>query len=328
MNLRHLEVFSAVVECESFSGAAERLIMTQPAVSMQVQAVERHFGLQLLERRTRRVVLTEAGRAVYQWARQVLESEAETRRIVDQVRHAETGRIVIGSSTTVGSYVLPSILTRFKRSHPGAEIVVRLADRDEIYAEILASNVDCGVLTGTQVPPGLELQVLGGEEMTYICSPTHPLASRRRVSFTELADELFIMPPRGSTYRRTVDSVLATRGLEKVSVLMELDGPEGVKRGVQQGLGIGITMRSGVEFELQHGLLCEIAVPRPLPLVELSLVCRPRQHLSPMLQEFLEYLRAELHETLHQSSGNGRMHRDGRPGAAAGRPARRLADHR
>src|SRR5436190_6741338 len=132
MNLRHLEVFCTVVQCESFSGAAEQLIMTQPAVSMQVQAVERHFGVQLLERRNRRVVLTEAGQAVHRWAQEVLRSEAETRAQVDELRHAEAGRVVIGASMTVGSYVLPKILSRVKREHPGAEIVLRLGERGEI----------------------------------------------------------------------------------------------------------------------------------------------------------------------------------------------------
>src|SRR5687767_1996842 len=86
VNLRHLEVFRTVVECESFSGAAEKLIMTQPAVSMQVQAVERHFGAPLLERRNRRVALTEAGQAVYRWTLQVLRTESETQKLLDEFK--------------------------------------------------------------------------------------------------------------------------------------------------------------------------------------------------------------------------------------------------
>src|SRR5437763_1524944 len=100
--------------------------MTQPAVSMQVQAVERHFGVQLLERRNRRTVPTEAGRAVHAWALEVLRSEQETKQVVDGLVHAQSGRIVVGASITIGSHVLPPILSRFKREHGGAEIVVRI----------------------------------------------------------------------------------------------------------------------------------------------------------------------------------------------------------
>jgi len=153
VNLRHLEVFCTVVRCESFSAAAEQLIMTQPAVSMQVQAVERHFGVQLLERRNRRTVPTEAGNIVYEWAREVLKTEGETRKLVDGLKHAQSGRVVIGSSMTIGSHVLPPILSRFKRQHTAAEIVVRLGERPEICADILSGTIDCGVVWPAKSPP-------------------------------------------------------------------------------------------------------------------------------------------------------------------------------
>jgi DNA-binding transcriptional LysR family regulator len=161
VNLRHLEVFCTVVACESFSVAAEQLIMTQPAVSMQVQAVERHFGVQLLERRNRRTVPTESGRVVYDWARNVLETETQTRKLVDGLKHAQSGRVVIGSSMTIGSHVLPPILSRFKRQHAGAEIVVRLGERPEICADILSGTIDCGVVVAREIPPELTVEVLG-----------------------------------------------------------------------------------------------------------------------------------------------------------------------
>ncbi|MPZ16020.1 MAG: LysR family transcriptional regulator, partial [Chloroflexi bacterium] len=170
MNLRHLEVFCAVVEAESFSAAAEQLIISQPAVSMQAQVVEHHFGVQLLERRKRRTVPTEAGRAVYEWAREVLRTEAETRKVVDELKHAGSGRIVVGATVTVGSYLLPPVLGGFKRQEPDAEIVVRIGERDEIYADVLAGAADCAVLIAHDIPSGLEVELLGYEEMVFICA--------------------------------------------------------------------------------------------------------------------------------------------------------------
>jgi DNA-binding transcriptional LysR family regulator len=265
---------------------------------MQVQMVENHFGVQLLERRNRRVVLTEAGQAVHRWAREVLRSEAETRKQVDELRHAEAGRVVIGASMTVGSYVLPRILSRFKREHPGAEIVLRLGERDEIGTDILSGVVDCGVMIAQHMPPGLEVEVLGAEEMVLICPPSHRLATLETVRVEDLADEPFITSPRGSTFRRIIDELLAQKGLDNMTVLMELDGTEGVKRGVQQGLGIALTMRTGVEWELEHGAISEVRLPPPPMTVELGLVRRPRQRLSPILEAFIAYLRDQLHEHL------------------------------
>jgi len=300
VNLRHLEVFCAVVDRESFSGAAERLIMTQPAVSMQVQVVEKYFGVQLLERRRRRVVLTEAGALVHEWATSVLSSEAETRRRVDELKHVETGRVVVGSNVTIGSYLLPPIVSRFKRQHPEAEVVVRLGARDEICSDVLSGTIDCGVLIAREIPPGLEVDLVGMEELVFICAPSHRLAQRELVAISELAEEPFIMAPKGSTYRKVIDDLLKDHGLHKVSVHMEVDGAEGVMRGVQQGLGIGLGLRSGVEWELEQGVVREVHVDSTRLLVEMGLVYHERQRESAMLQEFRQYLREQLHEHLQR----------------------------
>ena len=348
MNLRHLEVFSAVVDCESFSGAAERLIMTQPAVSMQVQVVERYFGVQLLERRRRRVVLTEAGALVHEWATSVLTSEADTRRRVDELRHAETGRVVVGSSVTIGSYLLPPILSRFKRQHPEAEFVVRLGDRDEICSDVLAGTIDCGVLIAREIPPGLEVDVVGTEELVFICAPSHRFAERELVRVEDLAEEPFIMAPKGSSFRKVIDDLLEQHGLHRLSVHMELDGAEGLMRGVQQGIGIGLVLRSGVEWELDQGVVHRVQVPIRL-LVDMGLIYHARQRESAMLQEFKQYLREQLHEHFHRwdpvdlpnrggalalqdgtngASANGKDSVERRPAKPAGRAAGRSADNR
>lgn len=328
MNLRHLEVFCTVVECESFSAAAERLILTQPAVSMQVQAVERHFGVQLLDRRSRRTVLTEAGRLVYRWACEVLQSERETRNGVDELKHAQTGRVVVGASMTIGSHVLPPILSRFKREHVGAEIVVRLGERNEVCADLLSGSVDCAVLIAREIPPDLQVEVLGAEELVFICAPGHRFATRRRLCLEDLKAEPFIMAPRGSSYRRTIDELMADQGLTEISVLMELDGADGVKRAVQQGLGLGVALRSGVEWELEHGLLREVVVLRPRPLVEIGLVSRPSRQISPMVREFTSYLRDQLRGELGHGDQTREDPGEERPGIASGRATRRLAHHR
>ena len=345
MNLRHLEVLCAVVDCESFSGAAERLIMTQPAVSMQVQVVERYFGVQLLERRRRRVVLTEAGAAVHEWAKLVLDSEAETRRRVDDLRHAETGRVVVGSSVTIGSYLLPPILSRFKRQHPEAEVVVRLGDRDEICSDVLAGTIDCGVLIAREIPPGLEVDLIGIEELVFICAPSHRFAERDVVRIEDLAEEPFIMAPKGSSFRKVIDDLLQQHGLHKVSVHMELDGAEGLMRGVQQGVGIGIALRSGVEWELDQGVVRQLRVNGLQLLVDMGLIYHARQRESAMLQEFKQYLREQLHEHFHRwdlsevaspavhnatngASANGKDARERRSAKLAGTDPRRSTNNR
>ncbi len=299
MNLRQLEVFCTVVDCQSFSSAADQLIMTQPAVSMQVQAVEKEFGVQLLERRNRRTVPTEAGRAVHEWAREVLRSLGETRKAIDGLKQSEAGRIVIGSSMTIGSHVLPPILSRFKRQNPSAEIVVRLGERSEVCAEIANGGVDCGVVIAREIPGDLDVEVVGVEEILFIAAPTHPLAGRHELQIEDLVGQPFILAPKGSSYRKVIDDMLAERGLANVPVLMELDGADSVKRAVQQGLGLGVALRSSVEWELEHGLLQELQLVGPRPHVEIALVfASRRRNGSAISQIFVDYLRDQLREQL------------------------------
>lgn len=278
--------------------------MTQPAVSMQVQAVERHFGVQLLERRSRRVLLTEAGGAVYQWARDVLASEQDTHKLVDQFKRAETGRIVLGTTIALGSNVLPPIIHCFKRDHPGAEIVVRLADRRELAEEVLAGTIDVGVHIAGEVPGGLQVEVVGREPEIFVCAPNHRLAHRKRVTSAELADELFVVPPRGTGYRGVTDQILTDQGIGEVRVLMEVGVAESIKRIVERGNAVGLMLHSSVAMELERGWLCEIPAPKGTPIVDLVLVRRPHRQGSPMLETFVEVLREGLREHSEQAQAH------------------------
>lgn len=330
MNLRHLEVFCTVVQCESFSGAAEKLFMTQPAVSMQVQAVERHFGVQLLERRSRRVVLTEAGNAVHRWACDVLNSEKETRKTVDEFVRAETGRIVLGTTMALGSHVLPQIINHFKREHPGAEIVVRLADRPSLSEELLAGTIDVSVHIAGEVPSGLDAETVGSERMVLICAPSHRLAGRSDVTPAELAEEWFVVPPRGYGYRQVIEQILSEQGINELRVLMEVAVIESIKCFVEEGSGIGVMLQSAAKGELERGLLAEIQPPRNAMNVDLVLVRRPHRDGSPLLESFVDTLRLGLQEhSLHQAPTHPEGNGHGRViGTAAGRPAHSLANPR
>ena len=256
--------------------------------------MEHYFGVQLLERRSRRVALTESGKLVYDWALEVLRLEKQTRKQLDEFKRAETGRIVVGTSMGLGSHVLPRAIHGFKREHPGAEVVIRLADREEVFQEILAGTLDLGVLTAIEIPPGLETEIVGTEEMVFVVAPTHRLAGRKRLSPQDLAGEPFVVPPRGMSYRRLIDQVLADQGLDDVEVLMEVGIVEGIKRAVEQGVGVGVVLRSAVTMELEQGWLVELPALHDTPTVDLCLVRSPQHRAFPMLQAFTDMLRVEL----------------------------------
>jgi DNA-binding transcriptional LysR family regulator len=275
-------------------------------------------------------VPTEAGRAVHKWARGVLSSLTETRKALDVLKQAEAGRIIIGSSMTIGSHVLPPILSRFKRQNPSAEIVVRLGERTEVCAEVASGGVDCGVVIAREIPGDLDVEVVGVEEILFIAAPNHPLAGRRDLQVEDLVGQPFILAPKGSSYRKVIDDLLAEQGLANVPVLMELDGADSVKRAVQQGLGLGVALRSSVEWEIEHGLLEELMLVGPRPHVEIGLVSASRRRSgSTISQSFVNYLRDQLREQLAKSGEACQEERcDQRPGVAPGPVAGRVAHRR
>jgi DNA-binding transcriptional LysR family regulator len=201
---------------------------------------------------------------------------------------------------TIGSYLLPPILSRFKRDHPDAEVVVRLGDRDEICADVLSGTISCGVLIAGEIPSGLEVDIIGTEELVFICAPSHRFADRELVRKEDLVEEPFIMAPKGSSFRKVIDDLLEDHGLHKLSVHMELDGAEGLMRGVQQGIGIGLALRSGVEWELEQGVVRQVHVDSVSLLVDMGVIYHARQRESAILEEFKQYLREQLHQHFHR----------------------------
>src|SRR5439155_13906416 len=121
-------------------------------------------------------------------------------QLLDELKHAEHGRVVVGTGMIVGSYLLPTILSRFKREHPEAEIVVRFGDWDAVCADLLSGAMEYGVLIARDLPVGLEMEIVGTDEMVFTCGPTHHLASRAQVPLAKLASESFILPPKDSSY--------------------------------------------------------------------------------------------------------------------------------
>jgi DNA-binding transcriptional LysR family regulator len=175
------------------------------------------------------------------------------------------------------------------------------------------------------------MEVVGTEPMIFIVAPSHKLAHRkRRPTARELADEPFVVAPKGTGYRQITDQVLAGQGIENVRVLMEVGVVESIKGAVQEGIAVGVTLRSAVAWEIEQGWLCEVEPPRGRTMVDLALVYRPHRQASPMLQAFLGALRMGLSEQQGETQTEGRGDGRSQPGdqPASGATARRLAHSR
>jgi len=290
INLNHLAVFHAVAQAGGMTQGAERLDISQPAVSKQVQQLEGALGVHLFDRIGRRVRLSQAGELLADYARRLFALADEAERVMAEVRTVGRGQLAIGASTTVGSYLLPVVLAEFWRRHPGVEVLVRIENTEQVHRRLAGHELDLGLTEGLVEEYDLEAEVFHQDELVLIAAPGHRLAGQPRVPLSAVREEPFILREPGSGTRAIEERALARLKLP-VRVAMALGSTEAIKRVVTEGVGLAIVSRLAVGAECAAGTLAVLPVPglriaRPLHLVRL----RGRRD-GPTQQAFCAVLR-------------------------------------
>jgi DNA-binding transcriptional LysR family regulator len=259
MDTRQLQAFVAVVERRSFSQAAERLGVTQPAVSLQVQALEKRLGTQLLDRSGRRVEPTESGLKLYKAAQRLLAIEDE---IVDELTaEAEgdlTGTLEIGASTGPGGVLLPQLLCAFAEEHPGLGISLQVSDTQSIVERVAGRSLQLGVVGAAPRHRGVEFEPFFRDSVVLACPPGHRFAGHR-ISLDDLREETLIVMQEGAGVRDVIEEELRNMGarLRDMDVRLELGLQESVVSAVRAGYGVSFISRSSIESDLEAGRLAE-----------------------------------------------------------------------
>lgn len=261
MSVQHLRTFVAVVDHGSFSEAARALGISQPAVTMQMQVLEGDIGATLLDRRYRRVDLTEAGRAFLPFARRVIEQLDEARDVIAAMSGTVTGRLTIAASTTPGVYVVPRLLGAFVEANPEVGVTIEVHDTAHVVEAVEAGHADLGITGATVRGARAVFEEIGTDELVLIAAPGSPLAKRKGVRLADLADEAWVMRESGSGTRQVAERLVADHGLEaeELRVVVELGTGEAVVSAVEGGLGISIVSRRVVEKALALGTVSEVS---------------------------------------------------------------------
>ena len=176
MNLNHLTVFHAVAQTGSMTHGAERLDISQPAVTKQVQELEGALGVHLFDRIGRRVRLSQAGEILADYSARIFALVREAEQAMADVRAVRAGKLVIGASTTIGSYLLPGLVAEFWRRFPDIELLVRIQNTEQIHRQLAANELDLGLTEGLIEEEGLEAEVFYRDELVVIAAPGHRLA--------------------------------------------------------------------------------------------------------------------------------------------------------
>jgi DNA-binding transcriptional LysR family regulator len=296
MDTRQLAAFCAVVERKSFSQAAERLGVTQPAVSLQVRSLEKRLGRKLLDRSGRRVEPTEAGLALYRGAQRMLALEGQLIEELDAGEDGELGgTLEVGASTGPGSTVVPVLLCEFQRENPGVAVSLSISDTQSVVDRVAERELELGVVGASRRHRGVVFEPFFRDEVVLACPPGHRFAGRS-VSLEELREEPLIVMQEGAGVRQVIEDELRRAGtrLRDLEPRLELGLQESVKSAVAAGHGVTFISRTAIEADLAAGTLETARVKGLEPSREISLVRSAGRSPTRAAEAFLEFARARL----------------------------------
>jgi DNA-binding transcriptional LysR family regulator len=291
MDTRQLAAFCSVVELRSFSQAAERLGVSQPAVSLQIRSLEERLGRQLLDRSGRRVEPTEAGLALYRGAQKMLALEEQLlEQVAGEPGGALRGRLELGASSGPGETVLPLLLCEFQRRHADVRVALVVSDTQTVVERVARRELELGVVGAARRHRSVAFDPFFRDAVVLACPAGHRFAGRT-ISLDELRSEPLILMQEGAGVRQVIEDELRGAGtrLKELDVQLELGLQESVRSAVRAGYGITFISRTAIESDLAAGTIAEAQVEGLEPAREISLVRASGRVSTRVAQAFLDF---------------------------------------
>jgi DNA-binding transcriptional LysR family regulator len=281
INLHQLHIFQAVAQQNSYSRAAETLFLSQPAVSLQVRALERDIGQPLFEKNGRTLRLTQAGHLLLLSTERIFALMDETRSALDELAGGRRGTVKVAASTTAGIYVVPSALGAFHRENPGITLTLDVVNRFSVQEKLLNDEVDLAVMGLIEDAHELDVATFVPNELVVIAPPNHPLASKDGITVEQLRGETLLLREDGSGTRTDVERMLGGVDGLPLHIGMELRSSGAIKQAVTAELGIAVMPLAAIELELLTGRLVTLNVAGFPVHRHWSLARRKGRQLSP-----------------------------------------------
>ena len=320
MEIRQLRAFAAIADSGTFTAGAQRVHVTQAAISMQIKQLETELGAKLFVRAPRRVILTEAGEHLLHRARRILREHDAALDEIAELAGAERGRLRIGTaSAMVTADILPDMLQNFRKQHPRAELTVLSGTSEALVEQILAGELDIAFVSLPVEARGIQTERLSEDQLVAIASPRHRLAKQRTVNAYTLAGEKLILGERGGNTRRLIDQFFAQAGVT-LSVSMELSRQAAIRRMVEEDLGVGIVPLRSAREDVEQGRLVRWWIEGAKINWELGIARLSGGYESPMMQTFVSLSRKHFEsesengscrraKTSTRPKGKGRLRR-------------------
>ncbi|MGE5659856.1 MAG: LysR family transcriptional regulator [Actinomycetota bacterium] len=289
--LDQLRILKAIAAEGSFKRAADSLYVSQPAVSLQVQNLERQLDVPLFDRGGRRAQLTEAGHLLLSYGEKILSLCQETCRALEDLQNLQGGTLIVGASQTTGTYLLPRMIGLFRQRYPDVAVQLHVHSTRRTAWSVANGQIDLAIVGG-EIPPelvdALEISPYAEDELALILPVFHSMAKTDTIQREDLYKLQFISLDSQSTIRKVIDQVLTRCGIDtrRLKIEMELNSIEAIKNAVQSGLGAAFVSVSAIEKELQMGVLHKTKIDQVVVNRTLSVIYNPNRYRSKAAEAF------------------------------------------
>ena len=289
--LEQLVILRAVAKGGSFKNAAQSLFLTQPAVSLQIQNLEKQLKTNLFDRTKKQIELTEAGTLLLRYSNRILALCEESSRVLDDLSELQSGKLVIGASQTTGTYLMPKIIGLFQQKYPNINVQLNVDSTRKVAWHLMNRQVDIGIVGG-KIPKELrkilEITPYVEDELALIVPPSHPYVKLECIKKEDLYDLKFISLNSYSTIRTVVDDTLSKNGIDvtRLKVEMELNSIEAIKNAVQSSLGAAFVSVSAITKELELNLLNCVRIEDVNINRKLCIILNPNRYKSKASENF------------------------------------------
>jgi DNA-binding transcriptional LysR family regulator len=263
LKLENLKMFCLVVDEGSISQAARLSFLSQPAVTRQIHQLENYYNTLLFDREEGRLRVTEAGKLLYPFAKAIVNDFNHSKEVIQQSTGKYNANLIVGASLTIGEYLLPSLLGRFKKQQPEIKVTLTIKNTPRVLEDLSNDVIDLALVEGLVENSDFIVEKFAEDELILVCPSDHPWKDRKEIQLEELGNERMIWRESISGTRLIVENMLREHGvLAKIESYMEIGSTQAIKSAVEAGLGISILPRLTVARELEQGFLREVVISR------------------------------------------------------------------
>jgi LysR family transcriptional regulator, transcriptional activator of the cysJI operon len=291
LKLENLKMFCLVVDEGSISQAARLSFLSQPAVTRQIHQLENYYNTLLFDREEGRLRVTEAGKLLYPFAKAIVNDFNHSKEVIQQSTGKYNANLIVGASLTIGEYLLPSLLGRFKKQQPEIKVTLTIKNTPRVLEDLSNDVIDLALVEGLVENTDFIVDKFAEDELILVCPSDHPWKDRKEIQLEELGNERMIWRESISGTRLIVENMLREHGiLEKIESYMEIGSTQAIKSAVEAGLGISILPRLTVARELEQGFLREVDIYRINMARNLWLVRKNKRFNKIGVSKFVDFL--------------------------------------